>query len=442
MLVVLTGERKGQEFKLGAPGTPVHIGAALDCTIQIPGLESIHAELSVTESRTGVTVTDLSSGSTRLNGRLIHEAILEPGGTLNLSGVELRLRNGTDTVTILPSTKDHFGPARGRSLAMREVFGMLEAIAPTDATVLLLGETGTGKDVIAHAIHEKSSRSKSPMVTCDCGAIAPTLVGSELFGYERGAFTGAEAHKMGAFEEAEGGTLFLDEIGELPLDVQPKLLRAIDHREIQRIGSNLSTAVDVRIVAATKRDLQEEVRRGRFREDLYFRLAVVPITLPALRERREDIPTLVKHFQASFVARTGHQAEIDPKELSGIMAHDWPGNVRELRNAVERAMWLAQTGDGIAHFALPGVESMFPSVENQESEERRSRFDPERSFSEHKQEWEQSFERRYLAWLLARADGSLSGAARLASMDRKHLRTLLKKHRLELPRGQSTTPKG
>jgi DNA-binding NtrC family response regulator len=268
------------------------------------------------------------------------------------------------------------------------------------------------------------------MLTLDCGAIAPSLIEAELFGYERGAFTGAEDQHIGAFEEASRGTLFLDEIGELPLDVQPKLLRAIDEKEIRRVGGTPSIDVDVRIIAATKRDLEEEVRRGRFREDLYFRLAVVPVTLPALRERKEDIPSLVEGFVKAFAERHGFTGTIDPHEIQSLAAHDWPGNVRELKNTVERALWLAQTGDGVAHFAVLTAESLLGGQNGETTQETPLQFEQELSFSEHKERWEREFELKYLGWLLARAAGSISKAARLASMDRKHLRALLRKHGL------------
>jgi DNA-binding NtrC family response regulator len=424
-LVVLTGERKGEAIDVGA-GARICVGSDASCDIRFSGLAPTHVELA--RGASGVRVIDRSLGRTRLNGAVIHEAVLEPGGTLALDAIELRLQDGKDTITILPSTKDQFGAARGRSLVMREVFGVLEAIAATDANLLLLGETGTGKDVLAHAVHRSSTRRDQKLLTLDCGAIAPTLIESELFGYERGAFTGAEEKRTGAFIEANGGTLFLDEIGELPLDVQPKLLRAIAEREVMPLGGTKSISVDVRIIAATKRDLEEEVRRGRFREDLFFRLAVVPVRLPALRERREDIPMLVEMFARNFAEKTGKTElpAIDPNEVNGLAAHDWPGNVRELKNTVERALWLAQTGDGTIRFALPTVEL----VSAPRGTEAPIELDPTISFSAHKEGWEQDFEKRYLAWLIARAEGSISKAARLASMDRKHLRGLLRKHGL------------
>ncbi|MCK6551101.1 sigma 54-interacting transcriptional regulator [Myxococcota bacterium] len=433
-LVVLGGAQKGEELPLGAPGRILRAGSSEGCEIRLPGLAPVHAELRVDARGTGIHVRDLSAGHTRLNGLVITEAVVEAGGTLELGGVELRLGDATDGLTILPSTADHFGPARGRSLAMREVFGLLEVIAPTTATVLLLGETGTGKDVLARAIHGASPRAGAKLLTLDCGAIAPTLIEAELFGYERGAFTGADTEHVGAFESAAGGTLFLDEIGELPLDVQPRLLRAIDEREIQRVGGGRAIPVDVRIVAATKRDLEEEVRRGRFREDLYFRLAVVPVTLPPLRDRREDIPLLVDTFARAFADKTGHEAKIDPNEVNALLAHDWPGNVRELKNTVERALWLAMTGDGLARFLLPTADALAPDRAGEEA----LQFDPAKSFSEHKESWEEEFERRYLGWLLARASGSISKASRLASMDRKHLRGLLRRHGLVPTKDEAT----
>jgi transcriptional regulator with GAF, ATPase, and Fis domain len=429
-LVVLTGERKGEELALGVPGATHVLGSGAACDLRVPGIADVHVELEIDREGSGVHVRDRSGGGTRLNGSIVHEAILEPGGTLDLRGVELRLQDAKHKITILPSEREEFGRAKGRSLQMREVFGILEAIAGTNATVLLLGETGTGKDVLANAIHSASPRAGKAMLTLDCGAIAPSLIEAELFGYERGAFTGAEDRHIGAFEEANGSTLFLDEIGELPLDVQPKLLRAIDEGEIRRVGGGHPIAVDVRIIAATKRDLEEEVRRGRFREDLYFRLAVVPVLLPPLRERREDIPLLVETFRAAFKARTGFEAAIDPNETSSLLAHDWPGNVRELKNTVERALWLAQTGDGVARFALLDAASMLRAAEIDHAQSEKADFDPAISFSEHKEAWEREFELRFLGWLLARSGGSISKAARLASMDRKHLRTLLRKHNL------------
>ncbi len=430
-LIVLTGPAKGQLFPLpGTEGSTI-IGSEASCGITLSGLQPQHVQVEMLADRSGVAVRDLSSGHTRLNGAPILEAVMSPGDALDLDGTELRLKDVADALDVLPSTEDHFGLARGKTLAMREIFGMLEVLAPSTATLLLLGETGTGKDVLARAVHSASERSEGPLVTLDCGAIAPSLVEAELFGYERGAFTGAEESRQGAFERAHQGTLFLDEVGELPLDVQPKLLRALDEQRVQRVGGSETQTIDVRVVAATKRDLEHEVQRGRFREDLYFRLAVVPITLPPLKDRRDDIPLLVAHFADAFEERTGHRAEIAEQEVQRLLAHDWPGNVRELKNTVERALWLAQTGGKQAFFLLPSAEGLFGDPADAPGEQAEAAsFDADRPFSELKQGWEAEFEKKYLAWLLARADGRLSAAARLAKMDRKHLRTLAKKHGL------------
>ena len=423
-LVVLTGDERGKTVGLD-PDAELRVGSGKDCDVILATIAPLHVELSVGEA--GITVIDRSQGQTRVNGATVHEAVLEAGGTLALGDTELRLQDQTHTVDVLPSNRTAFGEAHGKSLAMREVFGVLEVVAPTSATVLLLGETGSGKDVLARAIHQSSPRADRDLCTLDCSAMSPGVVEAELFGYERGAFTGADETRAGAFERAAESTLFLDEVGELPLDVQPKLLRAIDEREIQRVGGVERRAVDVRIVAATKRDLAEEVARGRFREDLYFRLAVVPLSLPPLRHRREDIPVLVQHFLAAFNARHSRDLTIPEREIRGLLTHDWPGNVRELRNTVERSLWMALTGDGEVQFLLPNFADLFGGVDEHEPTER---FDPAVSFSEHKAKWEATFEKSYLAWLMARADGSLSQASRLASMDRKHLRGLLRKHEL------------
>ncbi|MBX2814215.1 MAG: sigma 54-interacting transcriptional regulator [Myxococcales bacterium] len=425
-LVVLSGARKGEELELRNIFQGVTVGSSPECELVFEELLPIHAKLDVLPNDGGLRIRDRSNGQTALNGFPVKEAVLEPGCTFKLGSLEIGLENAADTLRVLPSASTHFGDAKGESLAMREVFGVLEAVASTDVTVLLLGETGTGKDVLAHAVHAASSRRSGPLVTIDCGAIAPSLIESELFGYERGAFTGAETEHAGAFEAASGGTLFLDEVGELPLDVQPKLLRSIDEKQVQRVGGSIRKPANVRLIAATKRNLDEEVHRGRFRRDLYFRLAIVPLTLPPLRERREDIPLLVDTFCTAFAKRTSFGPQIQETELQALCTHDWPGNVRELKNTVERALWLAQTGDGDVRFMLPTPASL--RVE--EAPDGAPQFDPGLSFSEHKQHWEHDFERAFLPWLLEQSRGSISGAARLARMDRKHLRALLKKHGL------------
>jgi transcriptional regulator with GAF, ATPase, and Fis domain len=287
--------------------------------------------------------------------------------------------------------------------------------------VLLEGETGTGKDVIARGILARSARAAKPFVVVDCGAVSYSLIESELFGHERGAFTGAVASRQGAFELAEGGTVFLDEIGELPLDVQPKLLRVLETKEFRRVGGNKTLRSNVRVVAATKRNLQREVQAGKFREDLYFRLAVVPLTVPPLRNRREDIPLLARHILKSTGA--AKEYSLNDETLQALMAHDWPGNVRELRNVLERAVYLAQaTGnDELGLVMLPSGSGVGDGS---------FQFEPGKSYRETRAKYETEFERRYVKWLLGRHGGNVSAAARDARMDRKHLHDIAKKHGL------------
>ncbi len=420
-LLVLTGLAVGQTVNVDRK---VRVGKAADNDLVLPDdtVSRHHCELE----RRGecVFVKDLgSTNGTRIAGSKITEALAPPGSILRFGEVEVVVRATPQKVDVMPSTEPKFGPAIGESLAMRTVFGMLERIAPTDGTVLLEGETGTGKDVLARAIHLASPRSKQPFIVIDCGAISYTLIESELFGHERGAFTGAIAARRGAFENAEGGTLFLDEVGELPIDIQPKLLRVLESREFRRVGGNKTMRADVRVVAATKRDLKREVERGKFREDLYFRLAVVPIVVPSLRTRREDIRGLVHLFleQSSQNDATLGPLSMAEEAISALTAHDWPGNVRELRNVLERAIYLARAAG----------ESEVKLITLPASADRGSdfyTFQPGRSYRDTRTRFESEFEKRYVKWLLGRHAGNISAAAREAQMDRKYLYDLAKKH--------------
>jgi DNA-binding NtrC family response regulator len=245
-----------------------------------------------------------------------------------------------------------FGRMLGASAAMRRVFEMAERVAPTDATVLILGESGTGKDLLAQEIHERSPRSEKPFIAVNCAALPENLIESELFGYERGAFTGAAQQKKGKFELASGGTLFLDEIGDMNPVTQAKVLRSLENRTIERLGGSQSIAVDVRVISATHRDLPAEIAAQKFREDLYYRLRVVTIELPPLRAHKEDIPSLAETFLAQLAARHGRRARLDPAALELLTRYSWPGNVRELKNALERSLVLA-SDEAIGPAQLP-----------------------------------------------------------------------------------------
>jgi formate hydrogenlyase transcriptional activator len=254
------------------------------------------------------------------------------------------LRSGSQSVCIEENVRSETSPEEivGTSIALRRVLGQAEIVAPTDSVVLIQGETGTGKELIARQVHNLSARRQRPFIKLNCAAIPSGLLESELFGHERGAFTGAIGQKMGRFEVANGGTLFLDEIGEIPLELQPKLLRVLQEQEFERLGSSRTIRVNVRIVAATNRDLLRMVHEQRFRDDLYYRLNVFPIDLPPLRERPEDIPALVRYFVDRFGRRMNRRIEVIPSAaLEAMQRCAWPGNVRELANLIERAMILS-----------------------------------------------------------------------------------------------------
>ncbi len=296
---------------------------------------------------------------------------------------------------------------------MREMFGLIERIAPTEATLLVEGEAGTGKDAVARTIHAHSKRQGGPFVAVDCRGPAGQAIESELFGHEKGAFPGAHTARQGAFELASGGTVYLDEIGDLPLEVQPKLLRVLEQREVRRAGGNRGIKVDVRVIASSERDLVRESERGKFRDDLLFRLSSAPIRLPPLRERREDIPLLVAQARARAEER-GRPLALDAAQEAALAGHDWPGNVGELLHVLDR---------GVSFGGGAGAAALGEAAPDPE-------FDPRRSYRENKDRFERAFEARYLRWLLARAEGNISRAAREADMDRKYLHKLLKKHNI------------
>jgi DNA-binding NtrC family response regulator len=300
---------------------------------------------------------------------------------------------------------------------MRKLFALLEKVAPSDINVLIEGESGTGKELVANEIVQRSPRAEKPFVVVDCGAISPNLVESELFGHLRGSFTGADRDRVGAFEAADGGTVFLDEVGELPVELQPKLLRAIEAREIRRVGETRPRKVNVRVISATNRDLEREVNRARFREDLYFRLAVMTVRVPPLRERLDDLVILIRVFLQAL-AMPDQERLFTPQVLSEMSRHDWPGNVRELRNYVERSVVLQKAGPTIRR-STPGAGFGLPPP-----------VDIGVPFKIAKDASIDTFERAYLTALLEAAGNNMSKAARMAGMDRMYLHRLVQKHGL------------
>ena len=329
------------------------------------------------------------------------------------------------------SQMEKFGELIGNSPRMQEVYRLAMGVAPTSSTVLILGESGTGKELTARAIHQHSTRASGPFVAVNCSAIPVDLVESELFGHVRGAFTGATTTRPGLFETADRGTILLDEVGDLPALAQVKLLRALQEGEIKRVGSNETRVVDVRVVAATNVDLRSRIQAGTFREDLFYRLNVVAIRLPALRERREDIPLLTQHFLQKYAARAGRQVvHVAPEALRSLQQHPWPGNVRELENAIEYAVVFCR-GDTITPGDLPFAqaepENSSPMVSTRQPGFMLPASLADLPYKEAKQQALTTFEAAYLVELLERASGNVSEAARQAGLDRSNFKRLSKR---------------
>jgi len=410
-------------------GHRVRIGSQQGNEVVVDDRKVSRFHCSLTDGPEGWTLTDTGSlNGTYANGARIRDADLPRGSKfeIHLGESVLSIRElGANSQTRLPGWSS-FGELYGQSVAMRRVYELLDRVARSDATVLIQGESGTGKELATHAIMRRGSRANGPLVTVDASAISPTLIESELFGHAKGAFTGADRERKGAFEAANGGTVFLDEIGEMPLDLQPKLLRALEAREIRRVGENQSRPVDVRVIAATNRDIEREVNRSRFRGDLYFRLSVVTVQLPPLRERLEDLPLLIQALLDSMGA-LNQERLFTPHVLEELRAHDWPGNVRELRNFVERAVIL-----GAADFVRARAEPMEAPVDSTAAPDLRKP-DIEEPFKVAKERIITSFERAYLTRLLGWAEGNVSRAARKAKLDRMYLRRLAQRYGLKGP---------
>lgn len=307
----------------------------------------------------------------------------------------------------------------GSSSPMQRVYSRIDKAARTASKVLITGENGTGKELVARAIHHNSDRAGEPFVTVNCAAIPESLIESELFGHEEGAFTGAKGARKGKFEQADGGTLFLDEIGDMSLMTQAKTLRALEEGKIQRIGSEAPTTVDVRVIAATNKDLESEIEAGEFREDLYYRLNIITIEVPPLRERRDDIPDLVSHFVERFSEEQGVPVrEIDPGAMIELMGREWPGNVRQLRNAIERLVALSE-GTDIEAGAVQDALGSLPEADGVEPEDRDLRSAREQ------------FERAYIRQVLKRHDGAVQRSAEALGIDRSHLWKKMKQYGIE-----------
>jgi len=409
MIRVLGARAAPAVFRLPAGKCVLGAGTGADVLIQHDTVSRAHVELSLVPE--GVLATDLGSrNGTFYLGQRVERMVLALGSRLRLGTVDVAI--DADSESLQGQAGDDavrgYGALLGVSPPMRRLFSVLTRLEGSLVSVLLEGESGTGKELIALGIHQGSQVASGPLVVVNCGAIARELVLSELFGHKRGSFTGAVADRVGAFTSAHGGTLFLDEIGELPLDVQPALLRALEAGEVRPVGESEPSKVSVRVIAATNRDLEEEVRAGRFRKDLYYRLAVVKLTVAPLRERPDDIPLLAAHF-ASAAGLSG----LPPEALNSLCAHTWPGNVRELRNAVQAY---------IAIGTLPGAAA--PDANALEANMRKL-IEVAKPYADLKEDFLNRFTRTYLDMLMRETRGNQSEAARISGLDRSYLGRLL-----------------
>jgi DNA-binding NtrC family response regulator len=413
-LSIVAGADAGKSIELALP--QIQIGrTGADLNLNDAKVSGLHCELKLQPE--GYRLRDLgSTNGTYVKGVRIVDAFITPGSTIQVGKSAVVFEPLDDAVAMPLWNEPRLQQLIGGSAGMRHLFELINRFAQSDATVLIQAETGSGKELVADAIHQCSPRRDQPFIVLDCSAIPEQLFEAQLFGHETGAFTGAVKSTPGVFEMAHGGTLFLDEIGELPLDVQAKLLRAVETRRVRRLGGTKLFASDVRIVAATNRDLASEVNRGTFRSDLYYRLAVAKLSIPALRERREDIPLLVEHFLRQLSVSSGNPDPRLPDDfMSRAQRHAWPGNVRELRNAVERAVLLPNHPQAAFEAPLKKDEQSFGAI------------DIDIPFKAAKQKLVDEFDRRYLQALLEAHDGNISAAARAAGIERMSIYKMIRR---------------
>lgn len=477
-LRVIDGQDKNKALTSDQP--VIRIGADVLCDLVLtdPTVSRNHAEVR----QRGQTVQLVDMGSTNgtfLDDKRVEQAILRPGAVFKVGRTTMRMTLRTEKITISTTQDTHYHNIIGQSQALREIFSIMDRVAPSELSVVIEGETGSGKELIARAVHDHSRRKEKPFVVFDCSAFPPNLLESQLFGHEKGAFTGAIKRHRGVFERANGGTIFFDELGELDMEFQAKFLRVLESGEFRPVGSEKTISTDVRVVCATNRDLEDRIREGHFRSDLFYRLAQVRFRLPALRGRREDIPLLVQHFLEAQAERTGAVPAIDNDAYTVLQNYDWPGNIRELRNVIEKAVAMCAGGvitadylrgefrsssrslyqpqapshtpaapatqapplgnggytspmiptGGGGGFSSSGQPSFVSEAGRIHVNTRMLRDDDSIiPFKDAKDDLIASFEKEYIELLLERCDQNVSRAARVAQVDRRHFYRLLKKH--------------
>ncbi len=433
-LLVVEGPDRGKELSIDRERITVGRSKICDLELSDQAVSGSHFEIQALEH--GFLLRDLESTNGTFCGDVeVREVYIKHGQIVRAGQTALRFEPLEGTVEINASARESFHDIVGKSVRMREIFALLERAGPSDLTVLVRGETGTGKELVSRALHLASKRNTRPLVVQDCSAIPKDLIESTLFGHEKGSFTGATDRRMGCFEQADGGTIFLDEVGELDISLQPKLLRVLENRTVKRVGGTKEIPVDVRVVAATNRDLRKMVSQGTFREDLYYRLGVVTLELPALRERPEDIPLLVEGFLQRVAARRfpGENKEfrVRAEAMARLQAYAWPGNVRELRNTVERGASLAEGSELDVPDLLPISQHGTPDIVRfgQPSAGSASKFvDDGLPFKEAKQRVVDEFEGAYLKALLDKHGDNITRSAQAAGLTRYHLRELAKRY--------------
>ena len=421
-LEVLRGPDSGRAETFGLEEITVGSLPGSDLALTDSSVSRYH--LRIAASRRGFVITDLDSTNGTFIGSLrVGEVVAAEAVILRLGDSELRLTPLTDEQEVPLHSSDRLGSMVGRSPRMRALFAQVQPVAASSATVLLSGETGTGKELLAEQIHNASPRRDRPFVVVDCAAIPDTLLESELFGHRRGSFTGATSERTGAMELANSGTLFLDEVGELTPAAQPRLLRALENRQIKPVGADRHISLDVRIIAATNRDLRLAVNKGTFRADLFYRLSVVRLQLPPLRDRPEDIELLAGLFMEQLWQQSSPTSPPPPlaaETIQRLVNHSWPGNVRELRNFMERVAVLAQGASGIQPELDPPPAGAGDGVT--------AVIHGELPYKEAKMKWIDRFEVAYITGLLRRSDGNVAAAARQAGVDRTYLFRLIRKY--------------
>lgn len=413
---VIDGPNVGMTHSARAEKLSIGTAEGNDLILTDPTVSGYHLELS--RGPSGVRVVDCrSTNGTSVNGVMLGTGQIAVGSTLQVGRTRLVVTDG-DQLTLEIHASDSLAGLRGRTPVMRRLMAGIQRAANSDVSVLVVGESGTGKELVARGLHDLGPRSRKPFIAVDCASLSPALVASELFGHERGAFTGADQQHVGAFERADGGTLFLDEIGELPLALQASLLGALERRRFRRLGGRTEIEIDVRVVSATNRDLRAEVNSGAFRLDLYYRLAVVTLALPALRDHAEDLDLLVEQFlrEAGYVGPVSDL--LSEATMLTLRQHHWPGNVRELRNLIEATLAMGEAP------ALAREVSTVPPGDP---------FTPllALDYKAARHQILSEFEVRYCTALIESARGNVSRAARQAQMDRSHLLELLQRHRLK-----------